>query len=209
MHIFGAQIQAKPGRAAAAGTKVAEIRDVVSSATGQAGFAWAAVAGAPVGSFLLSTRLEGTAGLIELQMKLAESADYQKLAVDAGDLWAVPAETSFLQVVAAAGEPGEPQPVTTVTRSTISAGHLADALAWSNEVLEHVNKVTGLSGLLATSSAGSFFDVSWIFGAESGAAADEANNALMADPNYIGLIDKAGGLFVDGTAERITLVQLP
>ena len=209
MHIFGAQIQAKPGRAAAAGAKVAEIREVVSSAIGHAGYAWAAVAGAPIGSFLLSTRVEGAAGLIELQTKLGESADYQKLAVDAGDLWAAPVETSFLQVVAAVGDLPEPQSLTTVTRSTMSVGHMADALAWSNEVLEHVNKVTGLSGMLATSSAGSMFDVSWIFGAESGAAADEANNALMADPSYIGLIDKAGGLFVDGSAERITLMQLP
>lgn len=209
MHIFGAQIQAKPGQGAAAGAKVAQIRDVVTSATGQAGYAWAGVAGVPIGSFLLSTRLEGIADLIELQMKLADSADYQNLAAEAGDLWAAPIETNFLQVVATAGELGEPQSVTTITRSTISAGHLADALAWSNEVLEHVNKVTGLSGLLATSSAGSFFDVNWIFGSESGTAADEANNTLMADPSYIGLIDKAGGLFVDGTAERMTFVQLP
>jgi hypothetical protein len=144
-----------------------------------------------------------------MQMKLASNADYHKMAAEAADLWAGPIETRLNQIVAATGVPGNPLPVITVTRATIAGGHLGDALAWSNEVLEHVTSVTGLAGVLTTSAAGNFFEVNWIFGAESGAASDAANDALLADPGYIGLIDRGGNLFIDGSSGRVLLVQLP
>lgn len=62
---------------------------------------------------------------------------------------------------------------------------------------------------LATTAAGSFFDIAWIAGADSGAANDEADAALMADPGYTERIDHAGDLIVDGTADRVVMVQLP
>lgn len=209
MYIIGVQLQAKPGRGGEAGKAIAGLRDAASAAIGRTGYAWAVIAGAPVGAFGLSTRVEGVGDLIEIQMQLASNDDYQKLVADSGDLWAGPAQTSFNQVVAIAGEQGDPKPVTTVTTSTISAGHLGNALAWSNEILEYVAGVTGLGGVLTTSAAGNFFDVSWIFGADSGAAADAANAALLADPGYIAMIDQAGELFIDGSGTRVVLVQLP
>lgn len=209
MYIFGVQLQAKPGRGGEAGTAIAALRDAASAAIGRTGYAWTAIAGAPVGSFGLSARVEGVSDLIEIQMQLRSDDDYQKLATESGDLWAAPGQTSWNQVVAIAGEQGDPKPVTTVTTSTISAGHVGNALAWSNEVLEYVAGVTGLGGVLTTSAAGNFFDVSWIFGADSGAAADAANAALLADPGYIAMIDQAGGLFIDGSGTRVVLMQLP
>ncbi len=209
MYIYATQLQAKPGRGGEARAKIAEIRDVVSAAVGQPVLAWAVVAGAPIGSFGISTRVDGSAGLIDLQMKLGASAGYQTVAAESGDLWVGPVETTLNQIVATTGEQGDPLPVLTVTRATIAGGHLGDALAWSNEVLEYVTGVTGLGGNLTTSAAGNFFEVSWIVGAESGAASDAANDALLADPGYIGLIDRAGGMFIDGTSERVLLAKLP
>ncbi|MGI9612416.1 MAG: hypothetical protein ACR2QO_05880 [Acidimicrobiales bacterium] len=209
MYLYGAQIQAKPGRGGEAGAKVAELRDVITAAIDQPGYAWAVAAGAPVGGFMLSTRLEGMADLIDIQMKMATDDDYQKLSAGVADLWAAPVETQLAQVVATAGEPGEPKPVLSVTRATIAGGHMADAMAWANQVLEHVAGVTGLSGMLAMGAAGDFLGMTWLFGSDSGAASDAANEALMADADYIGLVDRGGGYIVDGSAERVILVQLP
>jgi len=209
MYIYGAQMQARPGKGAAAAAKVAEIRDVVKAETGQIGWAWVAVAGTPVGGYLLSTRVEGMAALIELQMKLAQSEAYKSAAAGGADLWTGPAETNLGQVVATTGEIGDPKPVLSVTRATIAGGHMAEALAHAGKVLEHVTKVTGLSGMLATYVAGNPFEVTWIFGVESGAAADEATRALQADADYVALMDQGGGLYVDGTLQRAMLMQLP
>jgi hypothetical protein len=210
MYIYGAQIQAAPGKAGAAAAKVTEIRDVIKAETGQVGWAWGVVAGAPVGSYLLSTRLEGSAALVDLQMKLAQSEAYQSLAAEVGDLWAGPVETNFSRVVATAGEVGEaPSPFISVTQATVAGGNLSAAMAWSGKVLEHVSKVTGMGGLLVASAAGNPFDIGWIFGSESGAAGDAAADAIQADADYLALIDEGSGLFVDGSAQRVSLMQLP
>ncbi len=209
MHIYSATLQAKPGKGAELGAMLPKLRDEVAAATGSAAYAWVFSAGAPIGSFGISTRVEGNAQLMEFQQKLNASKAYQTKAAKMGDILASPAATSLSQIIGFAGEQGEPAPVVTLTQSTIVGGHLGEAMGWSMEVLEYVHSVTGMSGLLTSLSAGSFFDVMWIFAAQTGAELDDANAKLMSDKGYIGLIDKAGGLFVPGAATRVTLMQLP
>ena len=84
-----------------------------------------------------------------------------------------------------------------------------DATALANEILEHVTMVTGHGGLLAASTAGARYQVTWIVGFDSGADLDAASEALAADAGYFALVDKAEGLFVDGSAERFIMAQMP
>lgn len=208
MHIYFAALQAKPGKSAKVAPLVAATRDVIN-ANGADATAWVASTGAPIGSFGISMRVDGAAQLAEFQQKFAASDDYNKATRRLAGQLAGPTETFFNQVVGVAGDGGAPSPFVSVTRSTIMNGHLADALGWSNEVLEYVHNATGLNGILTTAAAGSFFDVSWIFSAASAADSDAANAKLMAMPDYIGLIDKAGGFFVPGSAHRSSMMQLP
>ncbi len=209
MHIYSATLQAKPGRGAELGAMLPQLRDEIATATGSAAYAWVVSSGAPIGSFGISTRVEGNAQLMEFQQKMNASKTYQAKAAKVGDVLAAPATTSFSQIVGFAGDQGEPAPVVNLTQSTIMGGHMGEAIGWSMEVLEYVQSVTGMSGLLTSLSAGGFFDVMWIFSAQTGTELDDANTKLLTDPGYIGLIDKAGGLFVPGAATRVTLMQMP
>jgi hypothetical protein len=209
MMIFGAQIQAKPGRGGEAGAKVAELRDSVSAAVDMPVHAWAIVAGAPTGAYGLSSRVDGTGHLIDTLGKLSSNEHYQKLAAETADLWAEPTRTTLSEVIATAGDPGAPSPIISVTTATIAFGHMQAAMTWGTEVLEHVAEISGLSGMLTTASAGNLFDMSWIFGSESGAAADAANAAIAADAGYFELIDRAAGHFVEGTTHRALAMQMP
>lgn len=209
MHIYGAQLQAKPGRGGELSAALGQLRDVVSAATGRSAWVWAIAAGAPTGSFAVSTRLDGTGDLIDTLMKLNTNDEYLKLSGTVGDLVATPTQTNWMQVIGTAGDVGEPKPVTVVTTATVAAGHVSEAMAWSTQMMEFAAGATGMGTILATASAGSFFDIAWIGGADSGAAVDDANAALMADPDYLARMDQAGGLFVDGSATRTVMVQLP
>ena len=210
MYIFGAELQARPGKAGAAGAVLTQIRDTVVNEIGHPGSAWVAVNGAPLGRYLLSTRLDNAAALVDLQMKLAQCEPYQTLVAENGDLWAGPTETHFGRALATAGEIGEqPKPFLSVTQASMAGGHLADAMAWSGKVLEHVHKVTGLSGIMANSEAGALFDIYWMVGADSVAEWDAASDALLADADYVGMLDEAGDLFIPGSARRMAFIQLP
>ena len=209
MHIYGAQIQAKPGRGGELSAALGELRDVVSAAIDRPVYSWAVVAGAPTGSFAISTRAEGTGDLIDTLMTMNGNEDYQKLASNLSDLLAAPSQTSWMRVLTSAGDVGDPKPVTVVTTATVAVGHVGDAMAWSHEMTEYAAGLSGMGTMLATSAAGSFFDVAWISGAESGAAVDEANERLMADAGYLERMDNGDDLFVDGTVSRMVMARLP
>ncbi len=209
MYIYSATLQAKPGSGGELSSTMPKLRDSVAAATGSPAHAWAVSAGAPIGSFGISTRVEGSQQLIDFQQKLSASKDYQAVSGKSGHLLAAPAETSLSQILGVAGEQGVPAPIVTLTQSTVASGHVGDAMGWGLEVLEYVHKVTGMSGLFTNLTAGSFFDVTWIFSAQTGADLDSANAKLQADTGYVGLLDKAGGMFVEGSASWVTLVQMP
>jgi hypothetical protein len=149
------------------------------------------------------------ADLVDGQMKLAGNADYQSLAATTADLLAAPSEILLNNVVATTGEPSEPKPLIQATRATIAMGHLTDATALATEILEHATNVTGRGGLLAASAAGAMFQVTWISGYDNAAELGAAGEAVAADTDYAALVDKGGGLFVDGSAERFIMMQMP
>jgi hypothetical protein len=211
MFIYSGALQAMPGKGAEAGALVAQVRDTMSAATGNQCVAWAVAAGGPVGSFAVSARVDGTAALIDFQQKAGASSDYVEAAGKLGALLAGPAETALVEVVGVAGEPGPPKPLTMVTVATIGAnspGGLSAAMGWSTQVLERASSVTGTSALLVTSSAGVMFQVGWIFGADDGDQMDEMNTKLAGDAEYMALLDAAGGLFLEGSAQRNLLMMM-
>ncbi|NNE94921.1 MAG: hypothetical protein HKN24_02735 [Acidimicrobiales bacterium] len=208
MYIFSASLQAKPGRGGELGARMIPLRDAITEATGNQAYAWAASSGPPIGAFGISTRATGHEHLIELQQKMGASESYHAEAAKLADVLAMPSTTSLSQIVAMAGEQGEPAPVVRLTQATVQIGHVGDAMNWGQEMLQHVHNTTGLSGLFTNLASGSPFDVMWIFSANTGAELDAANAALQADTGYIGLIDKAASFIVPGSAARATLVQM-
>jgi len=209
MYIFSAALQAKPGRGGELGAQLPQLRDAVAEATGNPAYAWAASSGPPIGSFGISTRVEGHEQLIGFQQKMSASEAYHSAAANVADVLDAPSTTSLSQIVGMAGEQGEPAPVVRLTQATVQIGHVSDAMAWGQEVLDHVHNTTGMSGLLTNLAAGNPFDLMWIFSAQSGAEVDAGNAALQADTGYVGLLDKAAGFMVPGSVARATLVQMP
>lgn len=211
MYIQSAELTASPGKSADLGPMVTNIRDFLSAETGRQWWSWAVLAGRPFGTQLLSTRVDSFADMVDGQMKLAGSADWAALSGSASGVLAHPAETYLAELIAVTGEPGPPKQFTTVTRATMGTGGMGETIAWSTKVMEHATKVTGNSGTVALSAAGKFFEVYWFSGADTAEEVDSGNEALNGDAGYAGMIDEAGaaGMFVDGSVERMMLVQMP
>jgi hypothetical protein len=208
MYIYSAQLQAKPGKGGKAGRALTELRDTLTRVSGQAVHAWAVVAGAPIGAYAVSTRVDSLEDLVDLQMKMADDEEYQSQAAKIGKLLAMPAETSLNRVVAYAGEPGDPKPMTAVTRATIAAGQVRAAAAAGNDMLELVSSMSGAPGLLTMSVTGNFNDLSWIFAYESAAEADAAIESVLGNAEYMERVDGMAGLFHPGS-ERWLLARMP
>jgi hypothetical protein len=208
MLIYGAALEAAPGKGGELVAQVPALRDACAEATGTPWWAWMVLSGRPFGSFVLSTRHEGYEQMLEAGMLVGASPEFQSLSTGFGGLLAHPAETTLNEVIGVQGEAGDPKPIVVLTRATMMGGHFADALAWSAKALEHVDTVTGSGGVVALSSTGALFQVTWMTGADDAAQLDANNAKLNADPDYIALLDEAGDYFVPGSSERMVIVRM-
>ena len=85
---------------------------------------------------------------------------------------------------------------------------MADALAWSGRVSEHIKSVTGVDVLLASSMAGTMGQIGFIAGVDTAAEVDDVNAALAADATYLGMTVEAGDLLVTGSTDRVIAMQM-
>lgn len=209
MLIYSSVLDAKPGKSGALVSQVAALRDVCADASGQQWTAWMAVSGRPFGSFMLATRYDSHAQMIEAGQQIGASAGFQKLSGELAQLLDHPAETGLSEVVGMTGPPSDPKPFVIVTRAVLAGGHLVDGLAWSNKVLGHVTDVTGVGGILTISAAGQMQLVTWLAGVDTAEEIDTMSGKVAADADYLSMVDEAGGFFVPGSAERAVIAMLP
>ena len=209
MLIYASTITAASGKSGELSSHIPAIRDAISEASGQPWWAWAVVAGRPFSTHILSSRFEGMAGLLEAQQKVGASADFQNLSTALAGVSAGPAETNVNEVVHATGDPGDPKPLITITQATMSGGQIGATMAWSINVMDYASQLTGAGGIVATSTAGTMFQVTWMAGVDSGAQLDEVNAALNGDAGYLEMMDAGGGMFVPGSVERAVIAMHP
>ena len=79
MFIQSAELTPAPGRSGDLGPMVTKMRDVLSSETGKQWWSWAALAGRPFGTQLLSTRADGFVDMVATQTKLIGSQAWAAL----------------------------------------------------------------------------------------------------------------------------------
>lgn len=197
MYLFSVGLQSSPGKSLECGAYVRELAAVVTSVSGQEAIAWGSIAGPPVGSFLLSTRVDALQDMAEAQAKLMESADYRKLLSAADGILGAPSTTHLNQIVAASPN-YVVKPILQVVIASVAPGRLSEAMAWSSEMNGYVEEVSGVPMVLTMSAAGPFSDLSFIASADSLADVEAANNKLAADPGYISRLDQSAGVFLPG-----------
>ena len=211
MFIQSAELTAAPGQSGQLGPLVTKMRDILTNETGKQWWSWAALAGRPFGTQLISTRADGFADMVATQTQLIGSAAWAGLASETNGVMAHPAVTNLAEVIHMTGEPTDPKQFTTVTRATIAGTDLAQSIAWSCAAMDRAAKVTGQAGTVATSAAGSMFQVYWFQGSDTAEALDATRQKMNDDADYQGMIAQAGadGLFVDGSVEEMVLVKMP
>lgn len=211
MFIQSSELTANPGRSISLREMMPRLRDTLSQASGKEWWAWGVLTGRPYGTHFLSSRFDDFADMAGALAGVGASSEWAELSEGADGVLAHPAATLMGEVVATTGEPGPPKQFVTVTQATMAGSGFGDALGWAVEIMEHGYKVTGQGGTLLSSASGPLFHIMWISGVDSPEELDAGHQAISADAGYLEMIAHAGasGMFVDGSAERATLVKMP
>jgi hypothetical protein len=147
---------------------------------------------------------ESLAEIMDAGDKLATSSDWQKLIARGDDLFEGPVVDGLASLVH--GTPdlsaGPPDYVGVAT-AVAAQGRLSDAIGAGIEIADQVTKTTGQNTLFMVNSTGLYGGVAWITPSANISEVDAGEAALMADPEWLKLIDRVGTDFGPGAAQAI------
>jgi len=181
----------------------ADMRQYVSDKSGREIGLWSVMFGAPLGTMVYSARVEGLADLQWIGEALLSDSDYHaKLASGSEYSGGPPIDQLSTPIYGELGDPPPVGSVAVVTTATIANGAYTEAIAWSVDIAQYVEGVTGLRSTFLVDDYGPFGQVRWIGVAPNAASADTAGQKLNADPGYLDKLSAAGKLFAEGSGQR-------
>jgi hypothetical protein len=172
---------------------------------------WSSVFGFPLGTVVWSARVDSRAALAEVTGKLMANDEYHSLVKKGQKFVDAPGQDTLRQLVHAESLSPTPPPVgaaATVITATANPGQIAKALAWGVEITTIYSRITGSPASFFADAYGPFGQLTWITTHADIAAADAANDALQATPDYLTSIDGAGALFVPGSGMQALATRI-
>jgi hypothetical protein len=198
------------GPVAEVGAHMLALRDHVSSRLGSEVALWNVLFGAPVGTFVFTTRLDGIAGFQAMGASLAGDAEFAALVAKGAD-WSTGAPVDQMrESLNGENTAGWPPVGSVATRTTavMNGGKYGAAVTWGLEVAALVEKITGTPVNLSMGAYGQMGQLLWHGFAADAATADAANAKISADAEYMAKLDGADGLFVPGSANRLLAIRM-
>ncbi len=179
---------------------VSQITEYVNSKTSLGVTAWNADFGHPIGTIVWNALVESQAALSAETSQLLGDEGYADLLEAASDLVAAPGEDGLARLVH--GSPSEPPAlgsVAMVTSAHAIVDRIGDTLAWSVDIAQHVESVTGSPISVWSSVYGQMGEMAFIGVNNDPAALDASDEAISTDDGYYERLHKSAGLWVEGS----------
>ena len=199
MYILGRSraINQAKGRAAAAAAVEAGSR--ASEIIGIPVFVWSSVFSADGPAVMWSARVEHLSEAVAVDDKLFADDGFAQWVEDNDGLFAGPTSDVISQVVHGAPT-GPPKAYVQVTRAICANGSLSEAMGIGIELAETAERITGIPVMFVTPVVGDYGAVAWMVSADDLGEVEAANAALVADEDWLKLVDRAGHVFNPGTS---------
>jgi hypothetical protein len=204
MYLFTRAGRFGPGSMRDAMSFTVEVTEKVRQETSLNIHAWQATMSPELGTVTWGAFVESLEELEAAQDKLAVSDTFIALAERGGKLLAGPLTDGLATVVHGAREPEAPLPsYISVARATATNGRLSDAIAAGIEIAETSTRITGIPTMFLANTTGPYGGFRWTSGAADIGALERAEAALMAEPAWVGLLDRVGTAYLNGATQSI------
>ena len=188
--------QAK-GRAAAAFAVEAGAR--ASAITGHEIFVWSTIFSPDAPTVSWSARIEHLADLGAMDDALFAVEGFAQFVEDTDGLFVGPTSDLISQVVRGAPT-GPPKAYVQATRAVCANGSLGEAMGLGVEIAETAERITGVPVIFVAAASGAYGAVGWISTVDDLAEVEAADAALMANDEWVKLLDRGGHAFAPGAS---------
>ena len=183
---------------------VGEITETGRKLTGLQIDAWTAVLSPELGTVVWSLWSESIAQIQEAGDKLTADSGYLKSVEKAADYFDGHGTDGLAALVHGDLNLDDNSfEYVGVATATAANGRLQNAMAAGIEIADHVKKVTGDNTLFVVNSTGPFGGCAWLTPMADSTAVDAGEAALMADADWVPLIDRVGTAFAQDAAQAI------
>jgi len=204
MYLFTRSWRLDPEHLGKALEWVGEVTELDRKITGKPIDAWGAALSPELGTVVWSVWAETIAELQETGDKLNADAAFLKAVEKGSHYFDGPAQDGLAALVHGEVNLDDNSfEYVGVATATLANGRLQDGMTAGIEIAEHVSKVTGDNTLFLVNSTGIFGGVAWVTPMADAAAVDAGEAALMADANWLALLDRVGSVFNPGAAQAI------
>ena len=187
---------------------VREVTEHVRSKTGRDVSVWSALAGAPIGTTAFTMLVESRAQLAAATQPLTDDDEYHDIVNRGRGLFSGPVEDRLVRYVHVAGGGGEVQiapveSVVSVVSAEVATGKHVDAFRWGAEMADLQASISGGRVGFCVNIAGKFGGVEWIQTAPDIATQEAWEERVLGDERYGAKLSEIGGMFVEGSGNRI------
>lgn len=207
MYLFTRRVRLAPGQSREALAWAIDQTERVNRITGINVSAYTSMFSPEVGTVAWSAFVPDLTALEEASDKLAVDDEFVT-ATDRGAKFVVGGAHDTLGMVLH----GEPDPGRTVeyvgvVRAVCASGKLGRGLELGTTIAAEAQRITGTPTLFVSGNTGTYGEVAWIAGHADIRAMETAEQALMADPGWLELIDgTAAGVYAEEPALTEQLV---
>lgn len=160
-----------------------------------------------VGTAVWTTFVPDLTALEAAGDKLLLDEDYNQAAARGAALTTGTLDDQLMQIVHGEPDPTRDVQYVTAVRAVCSAGNIAAGVGVGVEIAQAAERVTGAPTMFVIDTTGTYGGVGWITGHESAQAMEQAEQALMADPTWLAMIDeKAGGVYLSDPSTTTQLI---
>lgn len=197
MYLFNRRTRLAGGHGTAGVEWAVGIAAKVKEVTGHEVQVWATVWSPGYGTISWTAWFENLTALESMGDQLSAEPSYMAMADAGAGFTEGGVDDSVLQPIYGAPDPERPIQYVSGATALVAGGNFERAMGVSIEMVQHGERVTGISGMFLRSLTGPYGAVGWLNGYESVAEMERANDALAADPDMLRLIDSSNGCFLD------------
>ncbi len=203
MYLFTRQVLVSPGHNRAGMAHALDMLKYINEKTQLDASLYQILQGAPVGTLTFAFRTESYAASVEANDGLVQSDEYLGKVEAGADYYVGNPHDRLGEILHVAGDVSGPPAVASVISANIEIPRATAAIAWSVDLANYTQNVTGQTTAVVQSSFGQYGRISWIGYSPSLADLENAGKKINTDPGFLQRLTDSEGLFVSGSGAGV------
>ena len=198
MYLFTRQTRLAPTHAIDGMEWAVTIAEKVNQITSLNVGVWTPAFSAGIGTLSFGAAVESLGDLEDAQAKTMADSMFVDLSRQGAEITTGGLDDQVAQFIVGGTDDGSNPNYVAVVQSQLANGSFGSGVAAGIEIAQRATELSGMTTSFLLSSTGQYGGVAWITGAPSLRELEQGEAATNANPDFVTLVDRVAGNFVEG-----------